>query len=122
MPSVERWMPVEVKLPELGENIEKGDVARVLVNVGDTVAKDQPIMELETDKATIEVPAPVAGKIAEVRVKAGEKAAVGQVVMVVDEADGGEQAPEASEPPPARPDATSSGETSDAQFAAGRQP
>lgn len=79
-------MPVEFKLPELGENIEKGDVARVLVKVGDVVAKDQPIMELETDKATIEVPATTAGKVTEVRVKAGEKAAVGQVVMVVDEA------------------------------------
>jgi pyruvate dehydrogenase E2 component (dihydrolipoamide acetyltransferase) len=84
-------MPVEVKLPELGENIEKGDVARVLVNVGDTVAKDQPVMELETDKATIEVPAPVAGKVTEVRVKAGEKAAVGQVVLVVEEAAGDAQ-------------------------------
>ncbi len=78
-------MPVEFKLPELGENIEKGDVARVLVKVGDTVAKDQPVMELETDKATIEVPAAAAGKVIEIRVKAGEKAAVGQVVMVVEE-------------------------------------
>jgi pyruvate dehydrogenase E2 component (dihydrolipoamide acetyltransferase) len=78
-------MPVEFKLPELGENIEKGDVARVLVKVGDTVVRDQPILELETDKATIEVPASVAGKVLEVRVKAGEKASVGQVVMVVDD-------------------------------------
>jgi pyruvate dehydrogenase E2 component (dihydrolipoamide acetyltransferase) len=81
-------MPVELKLPELGENIEKGDVARVLVNVGDVVAKDQAVMELETDKATIEVPSSIAGKITEIRVKEGEKAAVGQVVMVVDEAGG----------------------------------
>ncbi len=88
-------MPVEFKLPELGENIEKGDVARVLVKVGDVVAKDQPIMELETDKATIEVPATTAGTVTEVRVKAGEKAAVGQVVMVVEEAGaaGGAPAP-----------------------------
>ena len=49
-------MPVEFKLPELGENVEKGDVVRVLVAVGDVVAKDQPVLELETDKATIEVP------------------------------------------------------------------
>jgi pyruvate dehydrogenase E2 component (dihydrolipoamide acetyltransferase) len=83
-------MAVEVKLPELGENIEKGDVARVLVAAGDVVDKDQAIMELETDKATIEVPAPVAGRVAEVRVKAGEKAAVGQVVMVLDEAAAGD--------------------------------
>ncbi|MFO7301979.1 MAG: 2-oxo acid dehydrogenase subunit E2 [Acidobacteriota bacterium] len=88
-------MAVEVKLPELGENIEKGDVARVLVAVGDTVQKDQPIMELETDKATIEVPSPATGRVTDVRVKAGEQAAVGQVVIVVDEtaAGGAEQAP-----------------------------
>ena len=93
-------MPVEFKLPELGENIEKGDVARVLVKVGDTVVKDQPLMELETDKATIEVPATVAGTITEVRVKAGEKAAVGQVVLVIDDAAGGAAAaPKAAEPP-----------------------
>src|SRR5690606_496123 len=78
-------MPVEFKLPELGENIEKGDVARVLVSVGDTIAKDQAVLELETDKATIEVPSTVAGKVTEVRVKAGDKAGVGDVVIVVDE-------------------------------------
>jgi pyruvate dehydrogenase E2 component (dihydrolipoamide acetyltransferase) len=50
-------MPVEFKLPELGENVEKGDVVRVLVNVGDVIKKDQSVLELETDKATIEVPA-----------------------------------------------------------------
>lgn len=92
-------MPVEFKLPELGENIEKGDVARVLVSVGDTISKDQPILELETDKATIEVPSSVAGKVTEVRVKAGEKASVGQVVLIVEE---GAVAP-ASEAPKAAP-------------------
>ena len=46
----------EFKVPELGENVAGGDVMRVMVNVGDTVARDQPVLELETDKATIEVP------------------------------------------------------------------
>jgi len=69
-------MSVEFKLPELGENVEKGDVVRVLVNVGDMVAKDQPVVELETDKATIEVPSSVAGRVAAVRVKAGDKVKV----------------------------------------------
>ena len=78
-------MPVEFKLPELGENVEKGDVVRVLVAVGDAVAKDQPVLELETDKATIEVPSSVAGKISEIRVKPGDKVKVGQVVLVVGE-------------------------------------
>ncbi|MEO8482428.1 MAG: 2-oxo acid dehydrogenase subunit E2, partial [Acidobacteriota bacterium] len=82
-------MPVEFKLPELGENVEKGDVVRVLVTAGDVVVKDQPVLELETDKATIEVPSSVAGKITEVRVKVGDKVKVGQAVFVVDEAAAG---------------------------------
>jgi pyruvate dehydrogenase E2 component (dihydrolipoamide acetyltransferase) len=76
-------MPTEFKLPELGENIAAGDVVRVLVKPGDTIAKDQPVLELETDKATIEVPSSVEGTVAEVRVKPGEKVNVGQVVLTV---------------------------------------
>jgi pyruvate dehydrogenase E2 component (dihydrolipoamide acetyltransferase) len=79
-------MATEFKLPELGENIEKGDIVRVLVAAGDTIKFDQPVLELETDKATIEVPSTVAGKVTEIRVKAGEKVKVGQVVLVVDSA------------------------------------
>jgi pyruvate dehydrogenase E2 component (dihydrolipoamide acetyltransferase) len=78
-------MPVDFTLPELGENVEKGDVVRVLVTAGDVIAKDQPLLELETDKATIEVPSTLSGKVAEVRVKAGDKVKVGQTVLTVDE-------------------------------------
>jgi pyruvate dehydrogenase E2 component (dihydrolipoamide acetyltransferase) len=77
-------------LPELGENVETGDVLRVLVKPGDTLAKDQPVLELETDKATIEVPSTVAGKVQAVNVKAGDKVKVGQSILTVD--DGGDQA------------------------------
>jgi pyruvate dehydrogenase E2 component (dihydrolipoamide acetyltransferase) len=66
-------MPTNFTLPELGENIETGDVTRVLVAPGDTIAKDQPVVELETDKATIEVPSSVAGTVAEIKVKAGDR-------------------------------------------------
>src|SRR5260221_9398161 len=79
-------MPIEFKLPELGENVEKGDVVRVLVASGDTISVDQPVLELETDKATIEVPSSVAGKVSDVKVKAGDKVKVGQVVLVVESA------------------------------------
>jgi pyruvate dehydrogenase E2 component (dihydrolipoamide acetyltransferase) len=75
----------EFKIPELGENVEQGDVTRVLVKVGDTIAKEQPVVELETDKATIEVPSSVAGTVKEIKVKAGEKVKVGAVVLTVDE-------------------------------------
>ena len=77
-------MPTEFKIPELGENVTSGDVVRVLVKPGDTVAKDQPILELETDKATIEVPSTVAGTVKEVKVKQGQKVNVGQLVLTVD--------------------------------------
>jgi len=70
-------------LPELGENITAGDVLRVLVQAGDTLAKDQPVLELETDKATIEVPSSVAGQVKEIKVKAGDKVKVGQVILSV---------------------------------------
>jgi pyruvate dehydrogenase E2 component (dihydrolipoamide acetyltransferase) len=75
----------EFKVPELGENIEQGDVTRVLVKVGDTIAKEQPVVELETDKATIEVPSSVAGTVKEIKVKAGEKVKVGAVILTVDD-------------------------------------
>jgi pyruvate dehydrogenase E2 component (dihydrolipoamide acetyltransferase) len=75
----------EFKVPELGENVEQGDVTRVLVKVGDTISREQPVVELETDKATIEVPSSVAGVVKEIRVKAGDKVKVGAVILTVDE-------------------------------------
>src|SRR5258708_321449 len=83
-------MPTEFKLPELGENVAAGDVMRILVKVGDTIAKDQAVLELETDKATIEVPSSVAGVVKDVQVKAGEKIKVGQTILTVDDAGAGD--------------------------------
>lgn len=77
-------MQAEFKLPELGENIDSGNVVKVLVSVGDKVEKDQTVLELETDKATIEVPSSVTGVVREIHVQEGGKASVGQVVMTVD--------------------------------------
>jgi pyruvate dehydrogenase E2 component (dihydrolipoamide acetyltransferase) len=76
-------------LPELGENVTAGDVVRVLVKQGDTIDKDQPVLELETDKATIEVPSSVSGRVSAIKVKAGDKVKVGQAILTVD---GGETA------------------------------
>jgi pyruvate dehydrogenase E2 component (dihydrolipoamide acetyltransferase) len=78
-------------LPELGENIAAGDVLRVLVKPGDVLVKDQPVLELETDKATIEVPSSVAGTVKDVKVKVGDKVKVGQTILSVE--DGGAAAP-----------------------------
>ncbi len=88
-------MPTDFILPELGENVTAGDVARVLVAVGDTVAVDQAVLELETDKATIEVPSSVAGTVTEVRVKQGERIKVGQVVLTLDAGAAGAATPPA---------------------------
>jgi pyruvate dehydrogenase E2 component (dihydrolipoamide acetyltransferase) len=76
----------EFTLPELGENVTEGDVVRVLVKRRRHRQRDQPLLELETDKATIEVPSSVSGVVTEVRVKEGDKVKVGQAVLVVDEA------------------------------------
>jgi pyruvate dehydrogenase E2 component (dihydrolipoamide acetyltransferase) len=72
-------------VPELGENVAGGDVAKVLVKVGDTVRREQPVIELETDKATVEVPSSVAGVVTDVKVKKGDKVKVGQVIFTVSE-------------------------------------
>jgi len=79
-------MATELKLPELGENVEKGDVVRVMVKPGDVIKKDQPVVELETDKATIEVPSDVDGTVVDLKVKPGDRVKVGQVILTVDAA------------------------------------
>jgi len=72
---------VEVTLPDLGENIESADVVTVLVNPGDKVKKDQGIIEIETDKATVEVPSPASGEVVDVLIKPGTKAKVGETLI-----------------------------------------
>lgn len=74
----------EFRLPELGENIEGGDVVQVHVSKGDAIQKEQVVLEIETDKATIEVPSPFAGKVKDIHVKAGQQAQVGQLILTVE--------------------------------------
>jgi len=75
---------VDFILPELGENISAADILKLLVNVGDFIEKEQSVLEIETDKATIEVPSTVTGKVTEIFVKEGEKAKVGSVILQVE--------------------------------------
>jgi pyruvate dehydrogenase E2 component (dihydrolipoamide acetyltransferase) len=77
-------MPTEFKLPELGENIASGDLVRLMIKPGDSIAAGQPVMELETDKAVIEVPSSIGGVVREVKVKEGQKVKVGEVVFTLD--------------------------------------
>ncbi|HXY10184.1 MAG TPA: dihydrolipoyllysine-residue acetyltransferase [Terriglobales bacterium] len=74
----------EFKLPELGENIDQGDLVRLMISPGSSIIEGQPVMELETDKAVVEVPSSVSGTVQEIRVKEGEKVKVGQVIFTVE--------------------------------------
>lgn len=98
-------MATEVRLPDIGEGIEKGTVVGILVAVGDTVAKDQPLVELETDKAVVEIPSTAAGVVSKINVSENEEAAVGSVLIVLEEegaaASQEAPAPAATEPEPA---------------------
>ena len=92
-------MPVKFALPDLGENIESGDVIRILVAIGDRLAEDQAVIELETDKAVIEVPSSIDGTITEILVQQGDTIAVGQPILEVEAA--AAEAPAVEEAPPA---------------------
>ncbi|MBI3618277.1 MAG: 2-oxo acid dehydrogenase subunit E2 [Candidatus Omnitrophica bacterium] len=73
------------KLPAVGENITSGNIVAVLVAVGDVVKADQPLLEMETDKASLEIPSPCDGTIKEILIKKGEEVKIGQLVMRVAE-------------------------------------
>src|ERR1700704_6274072 len=77
-------MATQIKLPNLGENIESGDVLTIFVSEGDVVKANQDLLEVETDKATMPVPAPQAGKITKVLVKEGDTIDVGAPIMEIE--------------------------------------
>ena len=93
-------MNVEFKLPELGENVDSGDVVKVLVRKGDRIAANDPVVELETDKAVVELPCPHSGTIVEIHVKKGDSVKVGQTLLSVEADAEVEQEPEQVEQPP----------------------
>src|SRR5712691_4660129 len=74
----------ELKLADLGEGMHEAEVVEWLVKVGDTVKLDQTVVKVETDKAIVEIPAPVAGRVSEIRVPNGQTARVGDVLVVFD--------------------------------------
>ncbi|MFP4473594.1 MAG: 2-oxo acid dehydrogenase subunit E2 [Candidatus Omnitrophota bacterium] len=76
---------MEFKLPEVGENITQGQVVKVTVNDGDQVKKDQTLFELETEKATLEVPSPAAGTVKDIQIKQGDTVEIGQTMMTIAE-------------------------------------
>jgi pyruvate dehydrogenase E2 component (dihydrolipoamide acetyltransferase) len=92
-------MAIDVKLPNLGEGIDSADVLSVLVSPGELVAKDQDLLEIETDKATAEVPSPEAGKVVQIHVSAGQAIQVGQLLVTL-EAVSAESSSAAADVPP----------------------
>ena len=96
-------MSTEVKLPELGDGIESGDVLEIFVAVGDVISEGQDIVEMETDKATVPVPASVGGKVTKLLVSEGDTVAIGGAILEVEAT--AVSAPDAPEPDAPEPDA-----------------
>jgi pyruvate dehydrogenase E2 component (dihydrolipoamide acetyltransferase) len=95
-------MAYEFKLPDLGEGLTEGEIARWLVAVGDEIAEDQPLVEVQTDKTTVEIPSPAAGKVTSILVGEGETVPVGTILVVIG-GDGSAPSAEAAAPKKAAP-------------------
>src|ERR1700723_2156512 len=119
---------VEIRVPTLGESVTEATIGRWFKKAGDAVAVDEPLVELETDKVTIEVPAPSAGTLGEITAKDGETVAVGALLGQINEGTAGAPpqpaaaparaaAPAAPSPAPAAPAPTAKGPPSDAPLA-----
>ncbi|MGD0145852.1 MAG: biotin/lipoyl-containing protein [Nitrososphaerales archaeon] len=78
-------MVFEFKLPDIGEGVAEGEILRWMVKEGDQVKKDQPLVEVMTDKVNVQIPAPRSGKVSKIMVREGDFAKVGQTIMVMDD-------------------------------------
>src|ERR1700680_2600739 len=103
-------MGIEIRVPTLGESVTEATIGRWFKKPGESVAADEPLVELETDKVTVEVPAPASGVLAEISAKDGETVQVGAVLGSINESAGGKAAanpapatPTSAVPAPARP-------------------
>src|SRR5438105_14410585 len=111
-------MPIEIKVPSVGESITEGTIARWLKNDGEQVQQDEPIFELETEKATQEIPAPAAG-VLHIKVKPGEHVAIGSVVGMIDDKGAAKPTTKTAAPKAAAPAKT---QTQPAMAGDGRSP
>src|SRR2546425_7358070 len=103
---------MDLKLPQLGEGADSGVVLNVFVKVGDTVAKDQAVIELENEKAVAPIPSPASGVVTKIRVKEGDKLSVGQVILTLaEEVEVIAKSAEIQPPPPAQRNASEPEET-----------
>ncbi len=92
-------MPRPFVLPDLGEGLTEAEIVKVLVREGDVIREDAPLLEVETDKAQVEIPSPMSGRVAKIHVEAGQTVKVGAVLVTFDDADGsGQQAADTLDP------------------------
>ncbi len=96
---------MDFKLPDIGEGVHEGEITKWLVKPGDNIAADQPMVEVMTDKATVEIPSPVAGTVENLFAKEGETVLVGKVIITIREA--GKAAPAPQGPPAREPQSVS---------------
>jgi pyruvate dehydrogenase E2 component (dihydrolipoamide acetyltransferase) len=120
-------MPREFALPDLGEGLAEAEILSVLVREGDVIAEDAPLLEVETDKARVEIPSPVAGRVEKIHVAAGQTVRVGSVLVTFSEAAGPgapprQAAASRAAPPPTAPAAAATGAAPPGAATGSRQP
>src|SRR2546425_12270643 len=91
-------MAYEFKLPDLGEGLTEGEIAKWLVAEGDEIEEDAPLVEIQTDKTTVEIPSPAAGLVARILVAEGDVVPVGTVLVVIGEDGAAPETPPAEDP------------------------
>ncbi len=87
----------EIKLPAIEENVESGTVSSILVSPGDTIKEGDPVIEMETEKASMEIPSPDAGTVKEIKVGEGDEISVGELILTIEQEGSGEGKPEEKE-------------------------
>ena len=97
-------MATQIIIPEMGESVTEGTIARWFKQVGDTVVVDEPLVEVETDKVTVEIPAPTAGTLSEIAAGEGVDVEVGAVIGAIAEGEGAAPAPAKSNGTAAAPE------------------
>jgi pyruvate dehydrogenase E2 component (dihydrolipoamide acetyltransferase) len=105
-----RSMAYEFKLPDLGEGLTEGEIARWLVSEGQEVAEDEPLVEIQTDKTTVEIPSPAAGTVTQILAAEGDVVPVGTVIVVIGDGAGAAATAETGKAPAAHSPVPTSGE------------
>src|SRR5207244_13169535 len=91
-------MPRPFVLPDLGEGLTEAEIVSVHVREGDVLREDAPLLEVETDKAQVEIPSPMSGRVEKIHVEAGQTVKVGQVLVALGDVQGAEGPEAAAEP------------------------